>query len=154
MTIESLVRYSSRVKHRAVGRMTVPCPPVIIYGQDVRYAARGQEARSRDGQDVRYAARGHAYRDVGGRRRLEQAVEAARSRPAKAGIHTSKSRTGGIAGLLGSAAAPPSAALIQYCLSAFIRRRSLAFLRKIKKNRIFSDLCLLIVLIMSIIFIH
>ena len=32
------------------------------------------------GQDVRYAASGHAYRDVGGRPRLEQAVEEARSR--------------------------------------------------------------------------
>ena len=32
------------------------------------------------GQEVRYAARGHAYRDVGGRPRLEQAVEDARSR--------------------------------------------------------------------------
>ena len=48
-------------------------------GQDVRYAARGQDARSRDGQEVRYAARGHACMDAGGRRRREQAVEEARS---------------------------------------------------------------------------
>ena len=34
----------------------------VIYGQDVRYAARGQDARSRDGQDVRYAARGQEAR--------------------------------------------------------------------------------------------
>ena len=40
------------------------------YGQDVLYAARGQEARSRP-----VCGRGHAYRDVGGRPRLEQAVE-------------------------------------------------------------------------------
>ena len=33
-----------------------PCLPVI-YGQEVLYAARGQEARSRDGQEVLYAAR-------------------------------------------------------------------------------------------------
>ena len=50
-------------------------------GQDVLYAARGQDARSRDGQDVLYAARGHACMDAGGRRRREQAVEEARSRP-------------------------------------------------------------------------
>ena len=44
--------------------------PRVIYGQDVLYAARGQDARSRDGQDVLYAARG----------------QDARSRPAQAGI--------------------------------------------------------------------
>ena len=32
------------------------------YGQDGRYAARGQEARSRYGQDGRYAARGQEAR--------------------------------------------------------------------------------------------
>ena len=36
----------------------------------------------------------HAYRDVGGRRRREQAVEDVRSRPANAAIHASKSLTG------------------------------------------------------------
>ena len=36
--------------------------PALVYGQDVRYAARGQDARSRDGQDVRYAARGQDAR--------------------------------------------------------------------------------------------
>ena len=88
----------------------LPLAPSVLYGQDVRYAARGQEARSRDGQDVMdrmsgmrragrrpgaalYAARGHAYRDVGGRPRREQAVEEARSRPAKTGIHASKLMT-------------------------------------------------------------
>ena len=45
------------------------------------YAARGQEARSRDGQDVLYAARGHAYRMQVVERRREQAAEDARGRP-------------------------------------------------------------------------
>ena len=38
------------------------------------------------GQEVLYAARGHAYRTQVAERRLEQAAEDARSRPAQAGI--------------------------------------------------------------------
>ena len=52
------------------------------YGQDVLYAARGQEARSRDGQDVLYAARGQEARSRDGQDVLYAARgQDARSRP-------------------------------------------------------------------------
>ena len=50
-------RYFKEALHQSIRYLSR-----FVYGQDVLYAARGQEARSRDGQDVLYAARGHAYR--------------------------------------------------------------------------------------------